>query len=203
MFLLVFYSERAAGQFSMITYTQFYNIIQQNKTQPAQQLTHYMHKIQSLTSCATFVISVVFLWHFLVLIWAARQMEKEDVIIQKPGKAWNEAFEWSCTSKFRGAHLEPFSFNQTLKAPDGPAGWIQDDLSQRGHLQGGVCPLRAMNKHWCSLPETKRHAYSVSKCHLLLSFFSRKDSSTGSFYQTHCACNCAIMQTTVWCSFCL
>lgn len=45
------------------------------------------------------------------------------------------------------ANLEPLSLHQTLEAFNGPAGRIQDDLSQGHHLQGGVCPLCSMNKH--------------------------------------------------------
>lgn len=52
------------------------------------------------------------------------------------------------------AHLQPLSLHQALKASDGPAGWIQDDLSQRSHLQGGVCPFSTVNKNRRSLPET-------------------------------------------------
>ncbi len=50
-------------------------------------------------------------------------------------------------SKVRKDYLQPLSLHQALEAPDSPAGRIKDDLSQRGHLQGGVCPLRAMNEH--------------------------------------------------------
>lgn len=51
------------------------------------------------------------------------------------------------TSKLRDSHLEPLSLYQTLEASDGPAGRIKDDLSQRGHLQCGVCPFCTMNEH--------------------------------------------------------
>lgn len=45
------------------------------------------------------------------------------------------------------AHLQPLSFHQALKASNGPAGWIQDDLSQGSHLQRGVCPFSTVNKN--------------------------------------------------------
>lgn len=47
----------------------------------------------------------------------------------------------------RRAHLEPLSLYQSLEASDGPAGRIKDDLSQGGHLQGGVRPLCTVNQH--------------------------------------------------------
>lgn len=52
------------------------------------------------------------------------------------------------------AHLKPVSFHQALKAPDGPAGWIQDDLGQGSHLQRGVRPFCTVNKNRRPLPET-------------------------------------------------
>lgn len=45
------------------------------------------------------------------------------------------------------AHLEPLPLYQALKAFNGPAAGIQDDLSQGGDLQGGVCPFCTVNKH--------------------------------------------------------
>lgn len=74
---------------------------------------------------------------------------------------------WAVLQKVRIAHLEPLSLHQALEASDGPAGWIKDDLSQWGHLQGGICPFCTMNKHWCSLPETKAHAYCLQQVILL------------------------------------
>lgn len=50
-------------------------------------------------------------------------------------------------SEFKEPHLEPLSLHQALEASDGPAGWIKNDLSQGGHLQGGVCPFCTMNEH--------------------------------------------------------
>lgn len=66
----------------------------------------------------------------------------------------------------RRAHLEPLSLYQSLEASDGPAGRIKDDLSQGGHLQGGVRPLCTVNQHWRSLPDT--HTHTITVCHLLL-----------------------------------
>lgn len=51
------------------------------------------------------------------------------------------------------ADLQPLSFQQALKASDGPAGWIQDDLSQGSHLQRGVRPFSTVNKNRRSLPK--------------------------------------------------
>lgn len=57
------------------------------------------------------------------------------------------------------AHLQPLSFHQALKASDGPAGWIQDDLSQGGHLQRGVRPFSTVNKNRRSLPKTAKSQF--------------------------------------------
>lgn len=50
-------------------------------------------------------------------------------------------------SKLMEPNLKPLSLHQTLEAFNGPAGRIQDDLSQGRHLQGGVCPFCSVNKH--------------------------------------------------------
>lgn len=53
-----------------------------------------------------------------------------------------EAFE-----NFRNFYLEPFSLHQSLEPSDSPAGRIKNNLSQRGHLEGGVCPLCTVNEY--------------------------------------------------------
>lgn len=52
-------------------------------------------------------------------------------------------------------YLQPLSLHQALEASDGPAGRLQYDLSQGGHLQGGVCSFCTVNKNWRPLSETK------------------------------------------------
>lgn len=59
-------------------------------------------------------------------------------------------------------YLQPLSLHQALEAFDGPAGRIEDDLSQGGHLQGGVCSLCTVNKNWRSLSETNTIAQDYS-----------------------------------------
>lgn len=53
-------------------------------------------------------------------------------------------------------YLQPLPLHQGLEASDGPAGRIQDDLSQWGHLQGGVRSFCAVNENWSPLPETNK-----------------------------------------------
>ena len=77
----------------------------------------------------------------------------------------------------RRAHLEPLSLYQSLEASDGPAGRIKDDLSQGGHLQGGVRPLCTVNQHWRSLPDTHTRLQFVtcySMC--LIHYYSNRQT---------------------------
>lgn len=99
-----------------------------------------------------------------------RVMRRGQITFNVPLMLYNECYQkgekekgWAVLKKITGAHLEPFSLHQALEASDGPAGRIKDDLSQGGHLQGGVCPFCTVNKHRCSLPDTNIHAYCLSQ----------------------------------------
>lgn len=58
--------------------------------------------------------------------------------------------------QYVGPCLQPLSLHQALEASDGSAGGIEDDLSQRCDLQGGVCTLCAVDQHRRLLPDTSR-----------------------------------------------
>ena len=66
----------------------------------------------------------------------------------------------------RGTNLEPLPLHQPLEALYGSAGRVQDDLGQGGDLQSGVRPLRPMDQHRRTLPETRRRN-TASARHLL------------------------------------
>lgn len=102
-------------------------------------------------------------WVTCLDIWAKRWQRLRGETAKKHPKKTEVLLQRKCysTSKLREAHLEPLTLQQALESSDGPAGRIENDLSQGGHLQGGVCPFCTVNEHWSALPETNIDVYSL------------------------------------------
>lgn len=106
---------------------------------------------------------------------------------------------WTTISSCSLPHLQPLSLHQPLEASDGPAGGIQDDLGQGGDLQGGVCPLRAVNQHRRPLPETSRTGHGHQR-QADYAATNQAEGGSHSYYpdlSIHCAARQAVVRISL------